>query len=248
MTTSGLSSALSNPASTASSGKTTPAGISMSKGSAARVALTSRIPDVPIDLTNKFTIRLTPDNYLYWRTQVDPILRSNLLFGFVDGSLPCPPEELEVPAKDDTPASIIANPKYSAWHQQDQSILSAIVSSLSEGVIGMVMMIPTSQEAWETLEASFASQSSARVMQIRTALGKTKKHDFPNATAFFNRIKSLADVLSSIGQPLRPEEFNQFLLGGLDGDYDALADRISARPAYDPLPIRDVYAQLLNTE
>jgi hypothetical protein len=144
--------------------------------------------------------------------------------------------------KDGTPASTIDNPKYSAWHQQDQSILSAIVSSLSGGVIGMVMMIPTSQEAWETLEASFASKSSARVMQIRTALGKIKKQDFPNATAFFNRVKSLADVLSSIGQPLRPKEFNQFLLGGLDVDYDALADRISAHPAYDPLPIRDVYA------
>jgi hypothetical protein len=129
----------------------------MSKGSAACVAMMSRIPDVPIDLTNKFTIRLTPDNYLYWRTQVDPILRSNLLFGFIDGSLPCPPEELAVPVKDGTPASTIDNPKYSAWHQQDQSILSAIVFSLSEGVIGMVMMIPTSQEAWETLEASFAS-------------------------------------------------------------------------------------------
>jgi hypothetical protein len=95
-------------------------------------------------------IWLTLDNYLYWRTQVDPILRSNLLFGFVDGSLPCPPEELAVPVKDGTPASTIDNPKYSAWHQQDQSILFAIVSSLSEGVIGMVMMIPTSQEAWET--------------------------------------------------------------------------------------------------
>jgi histone deacetylase 1/2 len=34
----------------------------------------------------------------------------------------------------------------------------------------------------------------------------------------------------------------------LDGDYDALADRISARPAHDPLPIHDVYSQLLNTE
>jgi hypothetical protein len=148
MTTSGLSSALSSPASTASSGKSTSTGISMSKGSAARVAMTSRIPYVPIDLTNKFTIRFTPDNYLYWRTQVDPILRSNFLFGFVDGSLPYPPEELAVPAKDGTPASTIDNPEYSAWHQQDQSILSAIVSSLSEGVIGMVMMIPTSQEAW----------------------------------------------------------------------------------------------------
>jgi hypothetical protein len=100
--------------------------------------------------------------------KVDLILHSNLhnnlLFGFVDGSLPCPPEEVQVPASDGVAASTIDNPKYPAWHQKDQSILSVIVSSLSKGVIGMVMMIPTSREAWETLEASFASQSSARVM------------------------------------------------------------------------------------
>jgi hypothetical protein len=66
-------------------------------------------------------------------------------------------------------------------------------------VLGMVMLIPTSQQAWETLEASFASHSTARVMHIRTELGKLKKHDFPNATAYFNKVKSLSDVLSSIG-------------------------------------------------
>jgi hypothetical protein len=79
--------------------------------------MASRIPDAPIDLTNKFTIRLTVDNYLYWRTQVDPILRSNLLFGFIDGTLPCPAEEISVPASGDTPASTTSNPEYSAWHQ-----------------------------------------------------------------------------------------------------------------------------------
>jgi hypothetical protein len=85
-------------------------------------------------------------------------------------------------------------------------------------------------------------------MAIRTELSKIKKHDFPNATAYFNKIKSLTDILSSIGQPLRPDEINTFLVAGLDSDYDALTDRIGARPVHDPLPIRDVYAQLLNTE
>ena len=212
--------------------------------------MASRIPLTPICLDNKITIRLTPDNYLYWRTQVDPILRTNLLFGFVDGSLPCPAAEIANPAAatDEGASPMIANPLYAAWHQQDQSILSALVASLTEGVLGMVMLIPTSQQAWETLEASFASQSTARVMHIRSELGKIKKHDYPNATAFFNKVKALSDVLSSIGQPLRPDEFNTFLLAGLDSDYDALADRISARPIYDPLPVRDVYSQLLNTE
>jgi hypothetical protein len=32
----------------------------MSKESAAYATMASRIPDAPIDLTNKFTIRLTP--------------------------------------------------------------------------------------------------------------------------------------------------------------------------------------------
>jgi hypothetical protein len=141
MTTAGASSAISGY-STSSTGRTVLSSVSMSSGSAARVVMASRIPDAPIDLTNKFTICLTADNYLYWRTQVDPILRSNLLFGFVDDTLPCPAEEISVPASRDTPASTKTIPEYSAWHQQDQAILSAIVSSLSEGVLGLVMLIP----------------------------------------------------------------------------------------------------------
>jgi hypothetical protein len=209
----------------------------------------SRIPSTPVILTNQITIRLSADNYLYWHTQVVPLLRSNLIYGFVDGSLPCPSEEMPNPelSTNATAPPTITNPEFLAWHQQDQAILSAIVSSLTESVIGMVMLVSTSREAWETLEASFASQSTTRVMQIRGALGKVKKLD-STATDYFNKVKSMADVLSSIGQPLRPEEFNTYLLAGLDKEYDTLADRISARPLDDPMPIRDVFAQLQNTE
>jgi hypothetical protein len=42
-------------------------------------------------------------------------------------------------------------------------------------------------------------------MQIRTALSKVKKHEYPNATFYFNRVKSLFDVLTAIGQPLRTD-------------------------------------------
>ncbi|KAK1653213.1 hypothetical protein QYE76_071018 [Lolium multiflorum] len=233
-----------------SSPRTTLSTPSASTGTTSTMSvMASRIPTTPISLDNKITILLTADNYLYWRTQVDPILQTNLLFGFVDGSLPCPAAEIPNPAANEGGASpTIANPLYAAWHQQDQAILSALVASLTEGVIGMVMLVPTSQQVWETLEASFASQSTARVMHIRAELGKIKKRDYPNATAYFNKVKSLSDVLSSVGQPLRPDEFNTFLVAGLDSEYDALADRIGARPVYDPLPVRDVYAQLLNTE
>lgn len=48
----------------------------------------SVIPASLINLTNQITVKLSSDNYLYWRTQVVPILRNNLMFEFVDGSLP----------------------------------------------------------------------------------------------------------------------------------------------------------------
>jgi hypothetical protein len=75
----------------------------MSKGA----SLASRHPRTSISLDNKITIRLTADNYLYWRTQVVPILRTNLIYGFVDGSLPCPLEEIPNP---ESPTNATASP------------------------------------------------------------------------------------------------------------------------------------------
>jgi hypothetical protein len=203
---------------------------------------TSVIPSSPINLTGQITVRLNPNNFIYWRTQVVPILRSNLLFGFVNGTLLCPSATIPNPAAGTAGApATIPNPQYAAWHQQDQAILSAIVCSLHESVLGMMTMVATSHEAWETLAATFASQSTACAMQIRGELNKAKKLD-KTASVFFNEIKSMADVLASIGQPLRPDEFTGYLCAGLDGDYDALVQMVSARALSDPMPVRDVYA------
>jgi hypothetical protein len=78
--------------------------------------MASKIPSTPITLTNQITIRLTPDNYLYWRTQVVPILKTNLLYGFVDGTLPCPSAEIPNPAvaAEGGAPTTISNPEYSA--------------------------------------------------------------------------------------------------------------------------------------
>ena len=168
--------------------------------------------------------------------------------GFIDGSLACPSETSPNPdagKEENTPT--IPNPQFTAWHQQDQEILSAIICSLSEDVIGTVMLASTSREAWETLAASFSSQSTARMMQIRGELQKTKKLD-SSVTVFYKKIKQLSDTLTAIGQPLRPEEFTGYLLAGLDSDYDALAQIVGARSASDPMPIRDIYAQMLSAE
>jgi hypothetical protein len=115
-------------------------------------ALSASSSTPPVHFSNSLPVRLTPDNYLYWRAQFVPLLRSHSLECFVDGSCPCPPP---------------THPAYRAWIAQDQAILSALQSSLSEGVAGVVLFATTSREVWATLETNFSSQSSARSMAIR---------------------------------------------------------------------------------
>jgi hypothetical protein len=65
----------------------------------------------PFHLDNLITIQLTPDNYLFWRAKVLSLLRSRSLLGYVDGSLPCPPQVI---ATIHGPA---INPEHRVWEQ-----------------------------------------------------------------------------------------------------------------------------------
>ncbi|XP_073368066.1 uncharacterized protein [Aegilops tauschii subsp. strangulata] len=140
---------------------------------------------------------------------------------------------------------MVPNPAHRRWIAQDQAILGAIQSSFTPSVAGMVVFATTSRDAWATLDSSFSSQPLARSSAIRNQLGEVKKHDL-SVTAYFNKVKSLADTLSSIGKPLRDEEFTSFILNGLDEDYDSLVENINGRDT--PMPPPDLYARLLNTE
>lgn len=209
------------------------------------MASSSSTTGTPIQFANQITVKLTEDNYLFWRAQVLPILRSNGLMGYV-GKDSTPPAEIVNPQAGDAGAPAkIANPAYITWYLQDQAIITAFLSSLTPEVFGIVVLATTAEEVWTTLASSLASQSTSRVMALRSQLAATKKLDAP-ASVYFNNIKALSDTLTSIGHPLRLEEFVSYLLAGLDEDYDAFVDRISNRET--PLPIRDVYAQLCNNE
>ncbi|XP_073368004.1 uncharacterized protein [Aegilops tauschii subsp. strangulata] len=198
----------------------------------------------PFHFAHLVTVKLSADNYLLWRAQVLPLMRSHYLEGYVDGTLPCPPAMVPVPSAAGG-SVMVSNPAHRRWIAQDQAILGAIQSSQTPSVAGMVVFAATSRDAWATLDSSFSSQSLARSSAIRNQLGEVKKNDL-SVTAFFNKVKSLADTLSSIGKPLRDEEFTSFILNGLDEDYDSLVENINGRDT--SMPPRDLYARLLNTE
>lgn len=59
-------------------------------------------------------------------------------------------------------------------------------------------------------------------------------------------MKKLADMLASIGQPLREDEVVTRILAELDSEYDSLVTSITTRP--DDVSLNELYARLLNHE
>ena len=94
------------------------------------------------------SLKLTNTNYLYWRMQMLSYLLGQGVFGFVDCSNTCPSPY--VLARDGTYLQV--NPLFLRWKQQDQLILSALLSFLSMEVLHLVIGCQSSCSTWRTLE------------------------------------------------------------------------------------------------
>jgi hypothetical protein len=82
-------------------------------------------------------------------------------------------------------------------------------------------------------------------MNTRVQLATLKKGGL-SATEYFNKMKTLADTLAIIGQPLKDEEYTAYLLAGLDESYDSLVISVTTRD--DPIPLSELFVYLLSKE
>ncbi|KAF5458441.1 hypothetical protein F2P56_022468 [Juglans regia] len=181
------------------------------------------------------TVKLSTDNFPLWKAQLLAFLKSHQLYGYIDGSVPSPP-----PFLDDKP-----NPAHSSWLLQDQMVISALYSSLTDNILSQVVDCATSHEIWTTLTNLYSAQSTAHLMQTRYQLATLKKGS-DTISAYFHKAKALASSLSSAGHPLSSHEFIIYLLTGLEADYESVVSSITTRP--EPLSISQVFSYLLNHE
>ena len=189
------------------------------------------------------TIKLTRDNYLLWKAQIVLYLRGQHLFGFLDNSRPAPPQTLPVTTDDTTQPQ--PNPGHQTWLIQDQMILSALISSLSETVLAYVVKCTTSREVWLTLEQMFTAHSRARIMNIHYQLSTLKKGDSSIAD-YFHKFTGLIATLAAIDKPLTEEEQISLLLAGLGSEFESFITTVQMRT--DLMSIEALYGHLLSHE
>lgn len=197
----------------------------------------------PVPISQAVTIRLTKANYLLWRAQALPYLRSSKQMGFLDGSKPAPATTVVASTVDG--AAPIPNPEYDRWFDQDQQLLSGLLSTMTEDVLRDVVLAKTSKEVWDSLQKKFASSTKARTVQIRVELATLKKHDL-SAADFFHKIMGLANELAAADAPLRDEEVLAYLLAGLLVEYDPFVTSMTTKS--EAFSLDDVFAHLVAFE
>lgn len=112
--------------------------------------------------------------------------------GYLDGTTPSPSPTIAV-GTGSTP-----NHEFVHWKRQDQLILHALLSSLTEPVIPLIGMATTSHEAWSRLHRIFSKRSQTHIIHLKDKLSSVTRGSLP-VSEFLLNIKTLADELSTIG-------------------------------------------------
>ncbi|KAL9414549.1 hypothetical protein AB3S75_042924 [Citrus x aurantiifolia] len=189
-------------------------------------------------------IKLTQNNFMLWRSQVISSIRANELEGFVDGSHVCPLRYFTNPGPNGTTINT-PNLEYQIWKKQDHILLSWLLSSLSEGVLGTVIDCYTSCEVWTSLTNQFGARTRARILHLRTQIQTTKKGSL-NIHDYYSRMKSMLNQLRAVGNNMSDDDFVMCVLAGLGPEYDSIVTNINSMPESPSLS--EVYGMLLSQE
>ncbi|KAH0655706.1 hypothetical protein KY285_030588 [Solanum tuberosum] len=160
---------------------------------------------------------------------------------YVDGSFPCPPSHSIIAGKDNPEI----DPHHAQWIQQDQLILSLLISSLSEETLPIVIGLATSKQVWDALEKALSSPSNTRILNLHMSLQNLKQDDLP-VTQYFQKAKLIFDELAAVGRPLCLADLNIYIFKGLRSDSKDLVTALSARP--EPMTYSELHSLLLNHE
>ncbi|KAF3781753.1 Retrovirus-related Pol polyprotein from transposon TNT 1-94 [Nymphaea thermarum] len=212
-------------------------------------------------LSQLISQKLNHNNYLTWKRQVVPFIKSHRLYGHVDGTTPVPPKFVNREIKRTVVGNeavgstagneirieyeTVDNPKHELWMAHDQSLVAYITSTLSEEVLGSIDDDLTAMELWTTLATTYSQVSEAQFLQLRRQFQDIKCGTC-SVLEYLNEIKNVSDQLAAIGHPVSDKDKVQQALSGLGAEFDIFCTALEVLPI---LPsFEDLKAKLFQHE
>ncbi|PIA57119.1 hypothetical protein AQUCO_00600091v1 [Aquilegia coerulea] len=178
-------------------------------------------------MVHMVSVKLGANNYLLWRNQFIPLLTSQNLIGYVDGST-TQPSRTTIDANNKT----IDNTAYAVWKQADQLVMSLLYSSLTEEAMSEVLGLTCAADVWKTLEEVFSYKSKSREIQLKDELQLMKKGT-QSVDEYSRKFKLVCDQLAAMGKPVDDTDKVHWFLRGLGSEFRSFSTSVLSRP---PLP------------
>lgn len=187
-------------------------------------------------LINLVSIKLNANNFLLWKNYLETVLKSQKLLGYIDGSIPKPPE-----AKKD--GKVVKTSEFESWETMDNLVLSLIYTSLFEEIMSRIIGAKSSHQVSTSFHNIYTSHSKARELQLRQELTNCSKCT-STIIEFLKKYKDICDALEAItiDQPVKEKEKVIYLFKGLGSEYKMFSTSIMARP---PVPSFEDIVSLL---
>ncbi|KAK9051887.1 hypothetical protein SSX86_028515 [Deinandra increscens subsp. villosa] len=187
--------------------------------------------------SHKFGFTLNQDNHGYWKTLITPFLITNGLYGYVDGSIPCPPATVTVtrpaaPTADDTapaPVATTPNPQHAIWIANDAHVRMLLLSTISESAFLHVQGTTTSRDVWLALERAYSPQTASREYTLKTQLLRIQMKPDETSSAYLNRAQQYATALANIGEPMKEKDLVMLVVSGLREEYNGVKSAALSR-------------------
>jgi len=135
---------------------------------------------LPHTFFTPINLKLDDDNFFIWKHQVLATIRELKLYHFLDNSS-TPPQFLNV---EDTTAQRM-NPAFTNHEQQDQLLVTWLLASMSNSILTKMVGLDSTHQIWSKLHVYYASQTCARVKQLRFQLRNPKRDRSITVFLFF---------------------------------------------------------------
>ncbi|XP_074277453.1 uncharacterized protein LOC141601088 [Silene latifolia] len=120
------------------------------------------------------------------------------------------------------------------WETLDATILQWIYSMITTELLETIVEEDTTaMDTWDRLANIFQDNKNSRAVTLEHEFSHVDMADFPSASAYCQRLKSLADQLKNVGSPVSNNRLVLQLVAGLTTAYHGVGTIIRQR---DPLP------------
>ncbi|KAL4281966.1 hypothetical protein GQ457_03G036690 [Hibiscus cannabinus] len=188
----------------------------------------------------RVNVLLDNSNYLLWKQHVVLTVRGLGLDSYLDESSPISEKLI---AGDD--GARVPNPAYFRFVQQDSSLASWLLSTVSPSVLPRLVGAETSASIWSAISRIYSKLSTTKIMHLHCRLCSLKKGAQP-MHEFVMQVKEVCDLLAACGNPVSELEHIATIINGLPMEFEPSVAAITA--SKEPFSLDSVVSILSDAE